>query len=91
MSSRPVFDWSDPLSFESQLGEEERMVRDAARDYAQGKLQPRVLTAFREERFDREIMSEMGEIGFLGCTIPEEYGGAGGFSPRAKRCMCSSP
>jgi glutaryl-CoA dehydrogenase len=91
LSSRPVFDWSDPLGFESQLGEEERKVRDAARDYAQGKLQPRVLTAFREERFDREIMSEMGEIGFLGCTIPEEYGGAGGFSPRAKRCMCSSP
>ena len=53
------------------------MVRDAARDYAQGKLMPRVLTAFREERFDRDIMTEMGELGFLGITIPEEYGGAG--------------
>ena len=76
-SSRPVFDWADPLSFGSALDEEERMVRDAARDYAQGKLMPRVLTAFREERFDRDIMTEMGELGFLGITIPEEYGGAG--------------
>ncbi len=76
-ASRPVFDWADPLSFGSALDEEERMVRDAARDYAQGKLMPRVLTAFREERFDRDIMTEMGELGFLGITIPEEYGGAG--------------
>ncbi len=71
------FDWSDPLRFDAELGEEEKLVRDAARDYAQGKLQPRILTAFREERFDREIMNELGELGFLGVTIPETYGGAG--------------
>ncbi len=76
-ASRPAFDWADPLVFEGQLDEEERMVRDAARDYSQGRLLPRVLTAFREDRFDREIMNEMGELGFLGCTIPEDYGGAG--------------
>ena len=54
------FNWEDPLDLESELTEEERMVRDTARGYAQDKLQPRVLTAYREERFDREIMSEMG-------------------------------
>jgi glutaryl-CoA dehydrogenase len=53
------------------------MIRDAARDYAQGSLLPRVLTAFRQERFDREIMNELGELGFLGATLPEEWGGAG--------------
>ena len=71
------FDWADPLNFEGQLTEEERMVRDTARGYAQDKLFPRVLSAYREERFDREIMAEMGELGLLGPTIPEEYGGAG--------------
>jgi glutaryl-CoA dehydrogenase len=71
------FDWSDPLRFAAALSEEERLVRDAARDYAQEKLLPRVLTAFREERFDREIMEELGALGFLGSTIPEAYGGAG--------------
>jgi glutaryl-CoA dehydrogenase len=76
-SSRPSFDWADPLLVESQLSEEERLVRDAARDYAQGKLLPRVLSAYREERFDREIINEMGALGFLGSTLPEEYGGAG--------------
>jgi glutaryl-CoA dehydrogenase len=74
---RAAFDWSDPLDLEGQLTEEERMVRDTARDYAQDKLMPRVLTAYREERFDREIMTEMGDLGLLGATIPEEYGGAG--------------
>ncbi len=53
------------------------MIRDAARDYAQGRLLPRVLTAFRNERFDREIMNELGGLGMLGCTVPEQYGGAG--------------
>jgi glutaryl-CoA dehydrogenase len=72
-----AFDWQDPLDLESDLTEEERMVRDTARDYAQEKLFPRVLTAYREERFDREMVTEMGELGLLGPTIPEEYGGAG--------------
>src|SRR5215203_2148069 len=72
-----TFDWQDPLDVESELTEEERMVRDTARNYAQEKLFPRVLTAYREERFDREIVTEMGELGLLGATLPEEYGGAG--------------
>ncbi|CAN5160870.1 acyl-CoA dehydrogenase family protein [soil metagenome] len=76
-TSRAAFDWADPLLLEDQLSGEERLIRDAARDYAQAKLMPRVLTAFREERFDREIISEMGELGFLGATLPETYGGAG--------------
>ena len=59
------------------LTEEERMVRDSARAYAQEKLFPRVLTAFREERFDREIMQEMGALGLLGATLPQEHGGSG--------------
>ena len=75
-SARPVFDWSDPLLLEDQLTAEERLIRDSARDYAQGKLMPRVLMANRLERFDREIMDEMGAIGLLGCTLPEQYGGS---------------
>jgi glutaryl-CoA dehydrogenase len=71
------FDWEDPLNLEGQLTEEERMVRDTARGYAQDKLMPRVLMAYREERFDREIFNEMGALGLIGSTIPEEYGGAG--------------
>ncbi|MBV9052660.1 MAG: acyl-CoA dehydrogenase [Hyphomicrobiales bacterium] len=70
------FDWSDPFELEHQLGEDERMVRDTARDYAQGKLLPRVTSAYLEERFDREIMQEMGALGLLGSTLPEAYGGA---------------
>ena len=76
-SPKPSFDWSDPLLLDGQLSSEERLVRDSARDYAQAKLMPRVLTAFREERFDREIMDELGAQGFLGATLPEAYGGAG--------------
>ena len=72
-----AFDWEDPLDLESELTEEERMVRDTARGYAQDKLFPRVLLDNREERFDRAIVSEMGALGLLGSTIPEEYGGAG--------------
>ena len=64
-----AFDWADPLLFDDMLSEEERLVRDSARAYCQEKLLPRVLTANREERFDREIMNEMGELGFLGSTI----------------------
>jgi glutaryl-CoA dehydrogenase len=70
------FDWSDPFELEHQLSEDERMVRDTARDYAQGKLLPRVTSAYLEERFDREIMNEMGALGLLGSTLPEAYGGA---------------
>ncbi|MGE4481353.1 acyl-CoA dehydrogenase [Acidocella sp.] len=63
------FDWMDPLRFEAELTEEERAIRDTAHAYAQEKLQPRVLSAFREERFDREIMNELGELGLLGATL----------------------
>ncbi|WP_166945352.1 acyl-CoA dehydrogenase [Sphingopyxis panaciterrae] len=67
----------DPLQIDDQLSEEERMIRDAARAYATGELLPRVTSAFLDERFDREIMSEMGALGLLGATIDPEYGGAG--------------
>jgi glutaryl-CoA dehydrogenase len=73
---RPSFNWQDPLLLEEELSEEEKMVRDSARDYAQEKLLPRVREAFREEKFDREIMNEMGKLGFLGATI-SGYGCAG--------------
>ena len=73
---RPSFDWQDPLMLEEQLSEEERMVRDAARDYCQDKLMPRVLEGNRHEIFHREIMNEMGQLGFLGSTI-DGYGCAG--------------
>ena len=72
-----AFNWEDPLDLEGELSEEERMVRDTARGYAQDKLFPRVLTAYREERHDPEIVREMGALGLLGATVPEEYGGAG--------------
>ena len=76
--ARPLpFDWADPFALDAQLGDEERLVRDTAEAYAQERLQPRVTEAFLDERFDREIMSEMGEIGLLGATIPTQYGGAG--------------
>ncbi len=63
------FDWADPLRLEAALTEEERAIRDMTHAYAQEKLQPRVLMAFREERFDREIMNELGELGLLGATL----------------------
>ncbi|WLD58874.1 acyl-CoA dehydrogenase [Salinispirillum sp. LH 10-3-1] len=71
------FQWDDALLLDQQLTEDERLIRDAARAYCQEKLQPRVMSAAREERFDREIMSEMGELGLLGATVAEQYGGAG--------------
>jgi glutaryl-CoA dehydrogenase len=71
------FDWADPFGLDAQLTDEERLVRDTAEAYAREKLQPRVTSAFLDERFDREIMSEMGALGLLGATIPGEYGGAG--------------
>ncbi|HEY5000200.1 MAG TPA: acyl-CoA dehydrogenase [Usitatibacter sp.] len=70
---KPSFQWDDPLLLEDQLTEEERMVRDSARGYAQGRLMPRILEANRHEKFDRAILSEMGALGFLGSTI-EGYG-----------------
>ncbi len=71
------FDWLDPFLLAEQLTEEERLVQTAAHEYAQGRLMPRILEANRHETFDRAIISEMGELGFLGATIPETYGGAG--------------
>ncbi|MBR9826291.1 MAG: acyl-CoA dehydrogenase [Alphaproteobacteria bacterium] len=71
------FDWEDPFRLDDQLTEEERMVRDAARAYAQDKLQSRVIDAYRDENTDPAIFREMGELGLLGSTVPEEYGGAG--------------
>jgi glutaryl-CoA dehydrogenase len=71
------FVWDDPLLLEQQLSSDERAVRDAARDYSQGRLAPRVLEAFRHERTDAAIFREMGELGLLGPTIPEAYGGSG--------------
>jgi glutaryl-CoA dehydrogenase len=70
------FDWHDPLLIEQQLTDEEKLIRDTARQYAQEKLMPRILMANRNETFDIEIMSEMGELGFLGSTL-EGYGCAG--------------
>lgn len=75
--TKPTFKWDDPLLFNDQLTDEERMIRDASRRYCQDKLMPRILEANRQEIFHREIMTEMGAMGFLGATIPEEYGGAG--------------
>jgi len=77
MASKPSFQWDDPFFLDDQLTQEERMVRNTARDYAQDKLQPRVLSASREEHFDRKIMNELGELGLLGATLPEKYGCAG--------------
>ena len=71
------FNWSDPLLLDQQLTEEERMVRDTARQYCQEKLAPRVLEMFRHEKPDPSIFREMGELDFLGIVIPEQYGGAG--------------
>ena len=71
------FDWADPFDLDSQLTDEEKLVRDTAEGYAQEKLQPRVTAAYMDENFDRGILSEMGELGLLGATIPHEYGGAG--------------
>ncbi|MFL7839057.1 MAG: acyl-CoA dehydrogenase [Candidatus Promineifilaceae bacterium] len=77
MTKKPNFNWQDPFLFNDQLTEEEKMVRDAARRYCQENLMPRVLEANRYEAFDMAIFQEMGEMGMLGSTIPEEYGAAG--------------
>jgi glutaryl-CoA dehydrogenase len=75
--SLAAFDWLDPFHLAEQLTDDERQVQQAAHEYCQGRLMPRILEANRHERFDRGIITEMGELGFLGPTIPEEYGGAG--------------
>src|SRR5471030_1642532 len=77
MADDARFSWEDPLLLDQQLSDEERMIRDAAYAYAQDKLQPRVLDAFRNEHTDVAIFREMGELGLLGPTIPEQYGGPG--------------
>ena len=75
--TKPTFKWADPFLLNDQLNDEERMIRDSTHDYCQGKLMPRILEANRHETFDRDIFYEMGEMGLLGPTIPEEYGAAG--------------
>ena len=77
MATKASFNWEDPLLLDQQLTEEERMVRDSAQQFAQDKLAPRVLEAFRHEQTDPKIFREMGETGLLGATIPEAYGGSG--------------
>lgn len=71
------FNWQDPFLLDDQLNEDERLIRDTARDYAQEKLMPRVADAYLEEKTERGIFNEMGELGLLGVTVPEEYGCAG--------------
>jgi glutaryl-CoA dehydrogenase len=73
----PSFAWDDPFRLDDQLSDEERLIRDTARDFAQEKLQPRIIEAYREEKTDPDIFREMGELGLLGVTLPEEYGCAG--------------
>lgn len=76
-TTKATFNWQDPLSLESMLTEDERMMRDSAAQYCQDKLMPRILEANRHEHFDREIMNELGELGLLGATLPEKYGCSG--------------
>ncbi len=76
-STKAEFHWDDPFLLNAQLSDDERMICDAARAYAQDKLMPRVRDAFRHERMDASIFREMGELGLLGATIPTQYGGAG--------------
>jgi glutaryl-CoA dehydrogenase len=75
--AKTAFDWSDPFFLDEQLSEDERMVRDSARAYAEHKLMPRIIEATRREHFHREILNEMGALGLLGSTLPEAYGCAG--------------
>ncbi|WP_426125816.1 acyl-CoA dehydrogenase [Pararhizobium sp. PWRC1-1] len=77
MASRQEFQWDDAFLLEDQLSEDERMIRDTARAYAQDKLQPRVIDAYRNETTDPSIFREMGELGLLGVTVPDTYGGVG--------------
>jgi glutaryl-CoA dehydrogenase len=76
-STGKVFRWEDPLDLASRLSDDERLVQHSARDYARERLLPRVVTAYAQERFDREILNEMGSLGLLGAMLPAEYGCAG--------------
>jgi glutaryl-CoA dehydrogenase len=76
-AAKATFQWDDPFLIDEQLTDDERMIRDTARAFAQEKLQPRIIEAYREEKTDRGIFNEMGELGLLGLTLPEEYGCAG--------------
>ncbi|MBW8883011.1 MAG: acyl-CoA dehydrogenase family protein, partial [Asticcacaulis sp.] len=76
-TQKAAFAWDDPLLLGAQLSDEERAISEAARDYAQSALMPRVLKAYAEEHTDRAIFNEMGALGLLGATLPEQYGGAG--------------
>src|SRR3569833_2966884 len=76
-TTHKTFQWADPLELASRLTDEERMIAEVARSYARDKLLPRVVSAFADERFDREIMPELGELGLLGAMLPEQYGGSG--------------
>jgi glutaryl-CoA dehydrogenase len=71
------FRWDDPFLLDEQLTDDERMIRDTARAYAQDRLLPRIIEAYREEKTDRAIFTEMGALGLLGVTLPEDYGCAG--------------
>ena len=73
--AKVVFDWKDPFALESQLTDEERMVAETARGFAMDRLFPRVISDFRDETFDPDLIPEMGALGLLGSTIPVEYGG----------------
>jgi len=77
MAGKTQFQWDDPFLLEDQLTEDERMIRDTARAYAQDRLQPRIIDAYREESTDPEIFREMGELGLLGVTVSDTYGGVG--------------
>ena len=77
MAASGAFQWDDPLLLDQQLGDEEMMIRDTARAYAQDKLAPRIREAYANEHTDRAIFNEMGELGLLGATLPEQYGGVG--------------
>ena len=77
MAARQEFQWDDPFILDDQLSEDERMIRDTARAYAQDKLQPRVIDAYRNETTDPSIFREMGDLGLLGVTVPDTYGGVG--------------
>ena len=76
-TAKPVFDWADPFALDGQLSEDDRLVRDTAKAYAEDRLAPRIVEAFREEKTDISIFREMGELGLLGVTVDTAYGGAG--------------
>ena len=94
-TTKPTFDWQDPLRLDDELTEPERAIRDKARAYAQSKLAPRVTEAWRHERYDRDVLREMGGLGLLSLSLPKEHGGAGmgavayGLAAREIERVCS--